>query len=100
MFSILKDEYFSSLNTTSVDTIHLDWISSTNCVQKAYSWRKLIFPLFSSMLPFIELLRTIYLMFISYTFLQEIFHRNLGKGAYLGYMYHLLAHLGAGTLKS
>lgn len=39
-------------------------------------------------------------MFISYTFLQEIFHRNLGKGAYLGHMYHLLAHLGAGTLNS
>uniref|UniRef100_G4LX16 Serine/threonine-protein kinase 19, putative n=3 Tax=Schistosoma mansoni TaxID=6183 RepID=G4LX16_SCHMA len=32
--------------------------------------------------------------------LSEIFHRNLGKGAYLGHMYHLLAHLGAGTLNS
>ncbi|CAH8572626.1 unnamed protein product [Schistosoma guineensis] len=32
--------------------------------------------------------------------LSEIFHRNLGKGACLGHMYHLLAHLGAGTLNS
>nr|AAW25100.1 unknown [Schistosoma japonicum] len=32
--------------------------------------------------------------------LSEIFHRNLGKGAYLGHMYHLLAHLGAGTFNS
>ncbi|CAH8562940.1 unnamed protein product [Heterobilharzia americana] len=30
--------------------------------------------------------------------LSEIFHRHLGKGSDLGHMYHILAHLGAGTL--
>ncbi|CAH8854990.1 unnamed protein product [Trichobilharzia szidati] len=32
--------------------------------------------------------------------LSEIFNRNLGKDSYLGHMYHILAHLGAGTLNS